>query len=217
MSRPNLQRGQILIGIYCRKKNNDPFFSGPAASRCSKACLHKVSRKKLKNWLRRTNIKSNLTLEIKYRRKPRNYNTKPLFLHLTARKSKSPRRVWELDHEILHTCLMCSCRAFYDVFFFNPAENVWSLKTRISQKNTKTQISDEKKQKTNYSLKTWQGHTKHVCKFSGSNSQKRRGHLHVKGILGFMLEPACIFIVIAASVHVFRTTMYTISRVPPLP
>ena len=35
------------------------FFSERAASRCSKACLYKVSRKYSKNWLRRTNIKSN--------------------------------------------------------------------------------------------------------------------------------------------------------------
>ena len=54
-------------GIYCRKKKKmTHFFSGPAASRCSKACLYKVSGENSKNWLRRTNIKSNLTPKIEY-------------------------------------------------------------------------------------------------------------------------------------------------------
>ena len=48
-----------------------------------------------------------------------------------------------------------------------------SLKTQISQKNTETQISI-------YSLKARQGHIKHVYNISGSNSQKRRGHWHLK-------------------------------------
>ena len=66
-SRPvtDLQRGQILIEAFTvGRKKMTHFFSGPAASRCSKACLHKVSRKNSKNWLRRTNIKSSLTPKI---------------------------------------------------------------------------------------------------------------------------------------------------------
>ena len=127
----DLQRGQVLIGNYCRNKKW-PLFSGPAASRCSKACLYKVSLKKSRNvWLHRTNIKSNLTPKIEYIYilKPSNYNAKPWFLHLTAQKSKCPRRFWELDPEILHMCLICPCRAFCDwVFsslFFSP--KMWGL------------------------------------------------------------------------------------------
>ena len=121
VSRPitDLQRGQILIGIYCRKKNNwRIFFSGPAASRCFKACLYKASREKSKNWLRRTNIKSNLTPKLECILKRSNYDANPWFLHLIAQKSKCPRRFWEIDPEILHTCLMCPCRAYYECLFF---------------------------------------------------------------------------------------------------
>ena len=139
MSRPitDLQRGQILIGLYCRQTKKWPiFFSGPAASRCFKACLYNVSRKNSKNWLRRTNIKSTLTPKIEYTLKPSNYDAKPWFLHLIAQKSKCPRRFWELDPEFLHTCFMCPCRAYYECVFcsFLFAENVGSLKTQISRK-----------------------------------------------------------------------------------
>ena len=102
-----------------RKKMTN-FFFGRAASRCSKACLHKVSRQWSKNWLRtrRTNIKSNLTPEIEYPRKTNNYDAKPWFLLFTAQKSKCPRRFWEIDPEIWHTCLlMCPCRAFHEWIF----------------------------------------------------------------------------------------------------
>ena len=61
---------------------------------------------------------------------------------------------------------------FTDVFFcflLFFAENVGSLKTQISPKTTKTQISDEKnKKQKKKSLKARQGHIKHVCKISGS-------------------------------------------------
>ena len=75
---------------------------------------------------------------------------------------------------------MYPCRAFYECFFWFFsclfAKNVGSLKIQISQKNLKIQISDEKK----HSLKARQGHTKPMCKISGSNTQKRRGHWHLK-------------------------------------
>ena len=100
-----------------RKKSS--FFSGRAASRCSKACLYRVSRKYSKNWLRRTNIKSNLTPEIEYTLKPSNYDAEPWFLHFTAPKSIFTRRFWEIYAQCLHTCLMCPCRAFCGwVFLF---------------------------------------------------------------------------------------------------
>ena len=88
----DLRTGQILIGVCCRNKKKYPFFSWPAPSRCSKACVYQVSLKNSKSWMRRTNIKSNLTPKIDYILKPSNYDAKPWFLHLTARKSKSPRR-----------------------------------------------------------------------------------------------------------------------------
>ena len=113
------------------------FSSGRAASRCSKACLYKVSIKYSKNWLRWTNIKTNLTPEIEYKLKPSSYDAKPWFLHFTAQKSKCPRRFWEIDPEFLRVCLMCPCRAFYEwvfLFLFFFVGNLGSLKTHISQK-----------------------------------------------------------------------------------
>ena len=49
-----------------RKTKRNIFFSGRAASGCSKECLHTISRKYSKNWLRRTIMKSILTLEVEY-------------------------------------------------------------------------------------------------------------------------------------------------------
>ena len=85
-----------------------------------------------------------LTPKIEYTLKPSNYDVKPWFLHFTARKSTCPRRFWEIDPEILHTCLMCPCRAFYE-------------------RGTK--------KKKKHSWKARQGHVKHECKISESVSK----------------------------------------------
>ena len=111
-------------------------------------------------------------------------------MHFTAQKSKRPRRFWELDPEILYTCSMCPCRAFYESFFFQLfcffSPKMWDiLRPKYPQKTKKTNIwrkkENENKKK---SFKARQGHTKHMRKISRSNSQKRRGHWHLKE-LGF--------------------------------
>ena len=99
------------------RRKNAIFFSGRAASRCSKTSLYKVSRKyskNCKNCMRRTRIKSNLTPKIENTLKPSNYDAKPWFMHFTAQKSKCLRCFWELDPETLHTYLVCPCPAFYE-------------------------------------------------------------------------------------------------------
>ena len=83
------------------------------------------------------------------------------------------------------TCLMCPCRAFYECFcfcFWLYSPKMWGLLRLKYPKKSKTQMSDEKtrKAKKKHSLKPRQGHTKHMCKISGSTSQKRRGHWHLK-------------------------------------
>ena len=113
----DLQTGQILIGIYCRKKKWAIFFSGPAASRCSKACLYKISRKNSKNWMRRSNNESNFTPKIEYILKTSNYNAKPWFLYLTTQK-KRPRRFWELDPEIFAHVFNVTLPSLIQMFFF---------------------------------------------------------------------------------------------------
>ena len=120
-------------------------------------------------------------LIFQYTLKPSNYNAKPLFLHLTAQKFKCPRRFRELDPLTLHTCLTFSCRTFYEwgfCFFFFFAENVGSLKTQTSPKIQKPKYLAEKtkKQKKTYSLKARQENNKHVCRITGFNSEKQRGH-----------------------------------------
>ena len=100
----------------------------PGASRC----LCKVSRKFSKNWLRRTNIKSNLTPKIEYTLKPSNYDNNPCFLHFTAQNPTVHAVLEGWGPEILHTCLMRPCRAFDELLLFFFAGNVESLKTQIS-------------------------------------------------------------------------------------
>ena len=60
--------------------------------------------------------------------------------------------------------------------FLFSAENVGSLKTQIPP--PQKHLSGGKKK--NDSLKPREGRIKHVCKFSGSNSQNRRRHWHLK-------------------------------------
>ena len=118
VSRPitDLQTGQISIGIYCRKKNDDPFFFWASRFQVLQGMFVQSFARKIEE-LRRTNIKSNLTPKLEYVLKPSNYRANPWFLHLTAQKSKCPRRFWELDPAILHTYLMCPCRGFYECVF----------------------------------------------------------------------------------------------------
>ena len=107
---------------------------------------------KSKNWLRRTSIKSNLKPEIENTLKRRNYDAKPLFLHFTAQKPKCPRRFWEIDPEILHTCSMCPCRAFYEWgfrFLFFSLEMWHHSRPKYSKKykNPNTVSGGKKKKK----------------------------------------------------------------------
>ena len=82
---------------------------------------------------------------------------------------------------------MCSFRAFYHLFYFILffAENVGSLKTQISPKNTKIQyLAEKRKRKKKHSF--GRGTLNTCAKFQGLNSQTAS-----EGIWGFMLEPAC--------------------------
>ena len=122
MSRPttslersiNVAREMLAFG---RKKRL--LFSGRAASKCSKACLYKASRKYSKNWLRRISIKSKLAPEIEYTPKPSNYVDNPWPLHFTAQKSKCPRRFWEIGPEFLHVFNVSLASLLPLSFFFS--------------------------------------------------------------------------------------------------
>ena len=117
-----------------------PFFSGPAASRCSNACLYKGSRKKSKNWLRRTNIKSNLTLKIEYFTKTKELRCQAVIfaLHHTKVQMSTPflrDRPWNFAH-VFNVSLSSLLRMF--VF----SQEMWD-----PLRPKKKQISGEKKKK----------------------------------------------------------------------
>ena len=102
-----------------------PFFAGPAAPRCSKACLCKVSRKYSKDSVgpissQMSRLKSNILL------KQTSFDAKPC---TSPYENPSVR---ELDPDILQTCLMCPCRALYEHVGKKIAENVGSVVTQIS-------------------------------------------------------------------------------------
>ena len=152
-----------------------PFFvSGRAASRCPKACLYHVSRKYSKSWLRKTNIKSNLTPEIEYTLKPSNYDAKPWFLHFTAQNLLCPRRFEKMDPEIWHTCLMCPCRAFYEwgfLFFYFFLLEMWDpLRPKYPEKIRRPKYLAKKNRKKTF-VEGSAGAIKHMCKISGCLSQ----------------------------------------------
>ena len=96
-------------------------------------------------------------------------------------------RPWNFAHvfnvPLPSLLLMC----FFCFGFFSP--KMWGLlRPKYPKKDTKTQISQKRykdpniwrEKKNKKTLKARQRHTKQVCKISGYNSQKRRGHCHLK-------------------------------------
>ena len=98
-------------------------------------------------------------------------------------------RPWNFAH-VCNVPLPSLLRMFW-VFF---SAKMWGpLKPKYLQKIQKPKYlaKKTKRKKKKKSLKARQGHIKHVCKISGSNSQKRCRQLASEGIRGFVLEPAC--------------------------
>ena len=89
-------------------------------------------------------------------------------------RTQYPRRVRETLNEILHTCLMCPCRAFYVCSFFRHVFGLLHFWGYLSLKGS--HISSDKREKT-HPKRAQQGDMKHVRKISGCISQKRRGHV----------------------------------------
>ena len=79
-----------------------------------------------------------------------------------------PRRFWEMDPEIWHTCPMNPCQP---VTVFFPARYVFWGGVFGSY-----EIQKFWRKKTTHSSTAWQGRIEHVCKQSGYISKKRRGH-----------------------------------------
>ena len=96
-------------------------------------------------------------------------------------KIQMPTPFLRIDPEILHTCLMCPCRALHDFFFFSL--EMWDpLRHKYPKKYKNQNIWRKKKGFVNDSA----GH--YVCKTSGSMSRKRRGHWTLKGFGAISLE-----------------------------
>ena len=116
------------------------------------------------------------------------------FKHKTPNsfRVQCPRRFWEMDPEILHTRLMCPCRAFtkgiFLFFFVFSLEIEDPFKIQISQKMQKPKHLAKKKRKNSNSKRLGKGILNTLCKISGSISQKRRGHWTLKefGVLCFV-------------------------------
>ena len=107
-----------------------------------------------------------------YTLKPSNYVAKPWFLHFTAQKPKCPRRFWEIDPEILHTCLVCT---FYDFFFFFSRWKCGIPQDPIFPKIQNPKYLAKKKEGKKIILKRLgRGCNKHVCNI------QRRGHWTLK-------------------------------------
>ena len=77
---------------------------------------------------------------------------------------------------------MCRCRAFYGYYIYiHNAEHVGSPKTQISPKKQKPKyLAKKTKNKNPPFVKRLGRGILNTCNFSGSNSQKRRGHWHLK-------------------------------------
>ena len=93
-------------------------------------------------------------------------------------KSPNVHSVYERYTLKYCTRVMCPCRAIYECVCFFFAGNVGSLKTQKSPENTKTKMSGRRRKKNRKRLGG--AHYEHVCKSSGSTSQKRRGHWTLK-------------------------------------
>ena len=116
-----------------------------------------------------------------------------MILALNRTKVQMSTPFLELDPDIMYTCLICPCPAFCECFltllFHSP--KMWGLlRPKYPNKNTITQISDGKKIA---SLKARQGHTKSMCKISGSYLSKTAWTLASVVIVSFMLEPDCMY------------------------
>ena len=90
-------------------------------------------------------------------------------------------RPWKFAH-VFNVPLPSLLRMEFFVFLFFSAKMWGPLKPKYLQKIQKPKhlVKNTKKRKKKHSLKARQGHIKHVCKSSGSNSQKRRGHWRLK-------------------------------------
>ena len=97
-------------------------------------------------------------------------------------KRPNVQAVFEIDPEILHTCSMCPCQAFHEKKI---AGNVRSLKTQLSQKKAKTQISGRKKKKCRKRLGRAGAHETRVQNFRAYLS-KTAWTLDSEGIWGYM-------------------------------
>ena len=84
------------------------------------------------------------------------------------------------DPKILHTCLLCPCRAFNECVcvFFRQILGFLCFVGYLGLKGPHI-FADKKKE---HIRKRFGRGALHTCKISGSNSQKRRGHLDFSAV-----------------------------------
>ena len=139
--------------------------------------------------VRRTN-NYNLTPKIEDTLRSSNYDAKPWYLHIPARKSQSPRCFWEIDRP-------CSSARVFNVpmpSIFRVCVFCWKYPLRPqypAKYNIQISGEETKKQKQNIRKTLGRGilNTR-VCKFWVYLS-RTACQLDSEGVWVFMLEPAC--------------------------
>ena len=91
----------------------------------------------------------------------------------SAQQPKCPRRFWDVDPEVVHTCSISPCQPVNEQFFFRD-DNLGCLEAQTS--NTKYMAKHLANNKKN-TLTGWQRLIQHVRNFSEIISPKRRGLL----------------------------------------
>ena len=111
-------------------------------------------------------------------------------------KSQNVHAVFEIDPEILHTCLMRPCWAFYGCFFsvFFSLE-IWDhLRPKYPKKYKNSNIWRKKKKKNPIRTSLGRGRL-NTCKKIQGLSQKRRGHWTLKEEVGVLSAWTSLYVI----------------------
>ena len=196
----------IIVRRLPQEEKKWPSFYERAASTCCKACLHKVSRKYSKNWLRRTHIKSYPKPKIEYTLKPKNLRCQAVIFALYRTKAQMSTtflrgRPWNLHvsnvplPSLIRMCLFL----FFSLEMWDPLRPKYPKK----YENPNTWRGENK----NKTVKRLGRGTLNACaKFQSLYLSKTAWTLDSEGIWGYKLEPACVQLVLTSYYWYLRHT-----------
>ena len=143
------------------------------------------------------NIKQNLAKKLDPILKSSNLKEMTYHSHFYAQNSKCPRRCWEIDAEILHTCFTCPSRGLTPVFFFFFfffIANIWAKGGPLFQKILTDKKTGAKKQNKNQQqVRSSQGHIENVFKNFTAWIKKTAWTFAGEQICFFQREAVCSF------------------------